>query len=480
LADKNNASPAAGVAGRAPTIARKALTAAIATFFLASLADTADAGRKQKRPAVSKYKKDVPIRHPFGEDMPKGPLQLVVSIADQRITLYSNGVRVAQAPVSTGVDRHPTPTGIFSVIQKNRWHRSNLYGNAPMWYMHRLTWSGIALHEGVLPGRPASHGCIRLPQHFVSRLWNISKLGVRVVIAPTDLSPRDFSHPKLFEPLPAFKPTDAGATAARPMDDRLRSTLNTVEPEHLVQVVEASPGAPDRPTATDAPEPAAGRAAAPDAELRTTSAADALPALPSEPLLELSAEPLAPHAQSLPDKPVVDADDRQPPRPAPLRSRFAEPTKLAGQVAVFISRKEKKIFVRHAFVPVFDMPIEIADPERPLGTHLYTAIATAGDGGMRWNVITMPRSSRDSMAAAGGKGAKSRNARARNKAPKQVSRAALLPASNAVEALERVTIPPQAIERINELLVPGSSLIISDEGLGRETGRYTEFIVETR
>ena len=118
----------------------------------------------------------------FGE-LPKGPLQIVVSIDHQRVTLFSNGVRVAQGPVSTGVPGHPTPMGVFSVIEKDRYHRSNLYDSAPMFYMHRLTWSGVAMHEGVLPGFAASHGCIRMPTQFVSRLWQISKLGVRVVIA---------------------------------------------------------------------------------------------------------------------------------------------------------------------------------------------------------------------------------------------------------------------------------------------------------
>jgi hypothetical protein len=109
--------------------------------------------RKSNRNSSTAKKKDTPIRHPFGENMPKGPLQLVVSIGDQRATLYSNGMRVADAKVSTGVAGHPTPTGVFSIIQKNRWHRSNLYSNAPMYYMHRLTWSGIALHEGHLADR---------------------------------------------------------------------------------------------------------------------------------------------------------------------------------------------------------------------------------------------------------------------------------------------------------------------------------------
>ena len=148
-----------------------------------------DQGPQGQPAQATQSKRDVPIRQPFGENMPKGPLQLVVSIGDQRAVLYSNGVRVAETKVSTGTASHPTPTGVFSIIQKNRWHRSNLYGNAPMFYMHRLTWSGIALHEGHLPGFAASHGCIRMPTEFVSRLWNVSKMGMRVVVARVEVKP---------------------------------------------------------------------------------------------------------------------------------------------------------------------------------------------------------------------------------------------------------------------------------------------------
>jgi len=100
-------------------------------------------------------------------------------LGGQRVTLYDDGVRVAQGPVATGMRGYATPTGVFSVIQKDRYHRSNLYSNAPMPYMQRITWSGVALHEGPLPGHPASHGCIRLSHDFASRLWLITKLGVR-------------------------------------------------------------------------------------------------------------------------------------------------------------------------------------------------------------------------------------------------------------------------------------------------------------
>src|SRR6266436_2527280 len=202
----------------------KALAGGAALGFVVSLAWPADAAsRKSSRHAsetkVSKNRDD--SKGPFG-DMPKGPLQMVVSIGQQHVTLYSNGVRIAQVPVSTGTPGHPTPMGVFSIIEKDRWHHSNLYGNAPMYYMQRLTWSGVAMHEGVLPGVPASHGCIRMPTSFAQKLWVTTKLGVRVVVARTDVAPYEFSHAKLFNP--TVKPAEQKVSGNRAIEE-LRPTL---------------------------------------------------------------------------------------------------------------------------------------------------------------------------------------------------------------------------------------------------------------
>jgi len=134
------------------------------------------------------------------EDPPKGPLQIIVSIADQRVSLFDNGALIARSPVSTGTQGHPTPLGVFSVISKQRWHRSNIYSAAPMPYMQRITWSGIALHAGVVPGHPASHGCIRLKNDFAIRLWHLTKRGTRVIIAHDDVRPLEIANPHLFQP----------------------------------------------------------------------------------------------------------------------------------------------------------------------------------------------------------------------------------------------------------------------------------------
>lgn len=134
------------------------------------------------------------------EAPPKGPLQIIISIADQRVSLFDNGALIARSTVSTGTQGHPTPLGVFSVISKQRWHRSNIYSSAPMPYMQRITWSGIALHAGVVPGHLASHGCIRLKNDFAIRLWHLTKRGTRVIIAHHDVQPVEITSPHLFKP----------------------------------------------------------------------------------------------------------------------------------------------------------------------------------------------------------------------------------------------------------------------------------------
>src|ERR1700733_9869808 len=136
------------------------------------------------------------------------PILAIVSLQNQRITVYDAGGWIRRAPVSSGQKERETPAGIFSVIQKDADHHSNLYDDAFMPHMQRLTWSGIALHGGPLPGYPASHGCVRMPFDFAERLFGMTELGLRVIVAPTDVAPVEIVHPALFSPTP-----DAGAHA---------------------------------------------------------------------------------------------------------------------------------------------------------------------------------------------------------------------------------------------------------------------------
>src|SRR5262249_46922861 len=188
----------------------------------------------------------------FGQ-MPKGPLQIVVSIGTQKVTLFSNGVRVAQGPVSTGVPGRPTPTGGFSIIEQHRFHHSNLYSNPPIPHMHRITPSGVPRHDGGLPGYPASHGCIGMSHDFAQKLWPISNLGVRVIVAHHELAPVEFEHPKLFAPKP--KPP-APAIA---MDGRTDGRNNVAPPIVLAQATapDAASDAIDAAPQADTTTPAA-------------------------------------------------------------------------------------------------------------------------------------------------------------------------------------------------------------------------------
>src|SRR4051812_22062068 len=128
---------------------------------------------------------------------PVGPLIISISIEKQRVRVYDASGFFAEAPVSTGMKGHPTPMGVFSIIQKHKLHHSNIYSGAPMPYMQRITWSGVAMHAGVLPGYPASHGCIRMPMAFAQKMWNWTRMGARVIVTPGDITPARFSHPLL-------------------------------------------------------------------------------------------------------------------------------------------------------------------------------------------------------------------------------------------------------------------------------------------
>jgi hypothetical protein len=126
---------------------------------------------------------------------PDGPALLVVNLATQRAVLFRNGVPIAATTISSGKEGNETPTGVFTILQKHKEHYSNLYNNAPMPNMQRLTWTGIALHAGNLPGYPASHGCIRLPLEFSARLFEVTELGMTVVITNIPAEPQISAAP---------------------------------------------------------------------------------------------------------------------------------------------------------------------------------------------------------------------------------------------------------------------------------------------
>src|SRR5712691_12668105 len=219
--------PSAGIAAKHPAAvlaARVMLALSVALVALAWPWDRADAARPhlyrgKSAPAGEKRRQEP-------TPSPKGPLQIIISIADQKISVYSGDVLLARSAVSTGVPGHPTPMGVFTVIQKQRWHRSNLYSAAPMPYMQRITWSGVALHAGVLPGYPASHGCIRMPPEFAVKLFSLTRMGARVLITHGEVVPAPFEDGHLFAlARPATEKAAAIVTPPAPVRIAARETV---------------------------------------------------------------------------------------------------------------------------------------------------------------------------------------------------------------------------------------------------------------
>src|ERR1700719_1290767 len=187
--------------------------------------------RKMQRARRAPQKQETKVKETTVH--PQMPLVIAVSIGSQRVKIYDANGLFAEAPVSTGMPGHPTPQGGFSVIEKDRYHHSNIYSGAPMPFIQRITWSGVALHEGVLPGHPASHGCIRTSHDFAQKLWPITKLGVRFIVARSEIVPVDFEHPKLF--VPKEKPPEARIAMNNQTDGRAAG-----EPVRIAQAEQTS------------------------------------------------------------------------------------------------------------------------------------------------------------------------------------------------------------------------------------------------
>jgi L,D-transpeptidase catalytic domain len=517
-----------------------------------------DSGASQGAPVEPQRGPKKPHRHagkkiePVGQQAakPQGPLVIAISIRNQNLKLYDANGLFAESPVSTGMAGHSTPMGVFSVIQKQKLHHSNIYSGAPMPYMQRITWSGIAIHAGVLPGYPASHGCIRMPMAFALKMWGWTKMGARVVVVPGELSPASFSHPLLVtqkvvpQPVAAAEPkpdapagtksdkaSEAGPTAKSATAEQnleLRSTVG-----HDQKLVMDTPSAPAplhdqthtadarSSPATKAPvtmsdasasvgqahaDAAAAEAAAPEIKSAAADAADkadakpdqaqapaqasgdaASPAASNTDSTDTGAIKAAPKADdavtAAPAKPAVSSsvpdvkkdqarpsDAATPSKPDPIA---AAASKHSGPISVFVSRKDSKLYVRQNFEPLFDAPVTIAPSDRPLGTHVFTAQVDGSDANvLHWSVVSLPAPVR-------------RDDDERITRKRKISGAAEIkpipePDSPA-EALDRLTIPADAMARITEALSTGGSIIVSDQGIaGGETGEGTDFIVSLR
>jgi L,D-transpeptidase catalytic domain len=402
------------------------------------------------------------------------PTMAIVSLRSQRITVYDAKGWILRAPVSSGTKGRETPAGIFSVIQKVEEHYSNLYDDAFMPHMQRITWSGIALHGGVLPGRPASHGCIRLPFDFAERLFDATTMGMRVIVAPGDVAPVEIAHPLLFQPKPgaaalavartaeaqeaaknAVKVRLAAVTASR---EATRATAPVRTAENLKLKAEAQ---------LAAAETALGSAVSAEAKEQAEGAKVQAAAR----LAELQAQWDAAKADL---QLKLDAVTSAREAAAAAETERAAAAEAARQVArelqpasVLISRKTQRLYVRQAFEPVFESPVTIADPDRPIGTHVFTAIErTTDDANLRWSVVSL----RSGGAPGGTDESKDR---ARGSSGRDIEPVPTDPGS---AALDRIVIPQDALDRIAGI-APRSSLIVTDEALSSETGKGTEFVV---
>ena len=390
------------------------------------------------------------------------PILAIVSLQSQRITIYDAKGWILRAPVSSGQRGRETPAGIFSVIQKDADHHSNLYDDAFMPHMQRLTWSGIALHGGPLPGYPASHGCVRMPFDFAERLFDLTQMGLRVIVAPADVAPAEIDHPVLFQAKPgadalaaariaeaddaakkadqarrtagaAFRESTQAMTAVRVAENQKRRA------DALLATAETSLGSATSDEAKQQAETNKAQAAARVAELQTQL--DTAKGLQQQKLDAVTKAREAAAAAEIARTAAADA--------ARLATRQTEP------VSVLISRKTQRLYVRQGFEPVLDVPVTIADPERPIGTHIFTAMErTGGENRLRWSVVSLQAG----------------RSQGRNAAPVAAE------ASTARSALDRIVIPQDALDRIVGI-APRSSLVVTDEALSSETGKGTDFVV---
>jgi lipoprotein-anchoring transpeptidase ErfK/SrfK len=425
---------------------------------------------------------------------PQGPLIIAISIDRQRMKVYDANGLFAETPVSTGMKGHATPMGVFSVIQKHKWHRSNIYSGAPMPYMQRITWSGVAIHAGVLPGYPASHGCIRMPTAFAIKMWNWTRMGARVVIAPGELSPASFSHPLLVAqraaPQPAPDAPQADGPSAPKSDKASAADVKPAASQtslELRSTVGHADGA--RPDGDQSSASASSR------EQTRTADAGALPAAAIADAAGSGRDAGKPESKSAakPDgaaKAALDMDSSAPankdqgrmPDSAKESASKPDPTSAApsrrnGQIAVLISRKDSKLYVRQNFAPLFDVPVTIAPDDRQFGTHVFTAQVDKNDADvLHWSVVSLPVTARQTQRRDEDEQVWSK----RRLASAAVTKP-LPPPDGPAEALDRLTIPADAMARITEGLSTGGSIIVSDQGVNTsETGEGTDFIVPLR
>ncbi len=471
---------------------------------------------------------------------PGSPLLALISIGSQRLDIYDRQGLVASSPISSGRTGHESPHGIFSVIEKKAEHFSNLYDDASMPFMQRITWSGVAMHAGALPGYPASHGCIRLPHGFARTWFDMTKLNTRVVITQNATTPASISHAALFQPRAAATVTESPPQIPAPVRPLAPRDVGAETPMMLgvgLPQTEGAVATPAAPTATPKPTLTPSEAA----RLRQSTAAqrqaaavkaveDARKAGKAAPLelqkaeravkaAELAHKRAAPRLTAaerkvsdaktdearasaeqarakiatelaalivaFDDAKVIVAQRVAVQEAARAAIKVAEDARAVAQaevrdaarmtepVSVFVSRATQRVYVRQNREPVLDLPIVIRNVSQPIGTQVFTAMATSDAGRtIDWSIVSAASTSPDAVPFE------------TVAAKRQNLGAGALLASDvrdqAMAALDRLEFPKEVLDRVLPALHIGSSLIISDLGPSFETGKGTDFIVQTR
>ncbi len=377
----------------------------------------------------------------------KDPIQIIISLPERNLSVYKGDRKLVTSRVSTGRKGFATPSGMFSILQKNRYHRSNIYSGAPMPYMQRLTWSGIALHGFTsVPRVPASSGCIRLPMNFASQLFKFTNKGAHVIVANEKTAPFEIKNDNLIQPIPLAPEVFASAgQSAETGDGAIRSDANTEGKKRSTS--------PLRILITRRTGKGKVR------EVQTL-------------LNELTFEPGK-----------VDGYMGSDTAKSIKRFQATYGLKVNGLISDELIEKlyevagkdmptNGRLYVRQDFKPVFDAPVVIQDEALPLGSHLFTAMYFKPDATeTRWTALTLKKGSLPNKHALHGG-----NIRQPVKGVDQSEEA--LTRATAVAALDRIVILAQTRKRLAGMLTPGSSLAISDDGISWETTpKGTDFVV---
>ena len=402
------------------------------------------------------------------------------------MTVYDSGKPVGSSRVSTGMRGFDTPSGIFSILQKRRRHYSNIYRGAAMPFMQRLTWSGIALHQGVVPGYRASHGCIRLPGRFARDLFRFTERRSHVVVVDGNPSPQPIEHDVLFQPTSPMEDVTIGnvrntssslAVATNASDSKQSSDAGGSGVLGLLkQAVAGSPAVAEPAPSMDPFHELdqqdllahrvlqrAFRSEAPLRILITRKSSRDYVRDAQRMLGQLGFD--AGVADGLVGRQTVSAikafqkEAGLPATGYPNEELYAALRLETGAKA----EHQAFLYIRQNARDIYSARVGLKDAEKPLGTHLYTVNSLA-EAGKRAQWLGMTVQARGRLPGR----RRSRETRA------------IVEPMSMQDALDRIIIPAHVRMRIEDLLTPESSMIIADKGHTRETGQDTDFIVLTK